>query len=383
MAEQIVNSKDEIVSQIDHPVLHRYIINAISREFANMVEPCYYPDISKNSKLYKDLLHMTKSRESRLVQYAKEKFTPRTIGNKSKSKFLYDPYTILLVLIIQSFLHNKDIAGAEATFHLFSLKYYTSLLYRGTTPKGSHTKICNDNYFQTALDRLSQNHMFAKQKTIPNSIMYYSRATMKKYLKPLYDDDTLQIAIMIVELRTKLAQSMRSFFKQYYSARDNKDQLSRTKQEMDYDRSHEEKLKMFISRITKDICVYAKVDNDAVRNASSLIKFNKKLSLSYAQTLARPAYVNNIDIALFLILRDVSDVSGVQKMEFIDHVQKLMSIKVTKKKVYFKKTITEIHNQIIDDLSLNEWYDNLSIQSQSISRNFIAYYLAFYIRRYL
>ena len=45
--------------------------------------------------------------------------------------------------------------------------------------------------------------------------------------------------------------------------------------------------------------------------------------------------------------------------------------------------ITSIHDGIIVLLKLEKWYNNLSIQSQSISRNFIAYYLTFYLRSYI
>lgn len=377
------SNQSEIVSAIDYTKIHRYIINIISEEFANMVENCYYPKVSKNSKLYRDLLYMTNSKEINLIRYAKEKFTMKTVGTKSTSRFLFDPYTNLLILIIQEFLRNKDISAAEATFHLFALRYYTNILYKGTTPRGSHTKICNPNYFQYALDKLSKNHMFVKQKTIPNSLMYYSRTILKKYMKALIEDDSNEIAAMIIEIRSRIAQSMRSFFKYYYQAKEEKDRLAKIKQEMDYDRSHEQKLKIFIGRITKDMCVFGRIDHVAVREASALIKFNKKLSEEYAKNLSSPDFVDDVNVALFLLVKDIKDLSIVKNTNFLDHVQRLMSIKVTKQTVYFKKTVQDIHDQVIDNLKLKEWYDKLSIQSKSISRNFIAYYFAFYLRRYI
>ena len=378
-----LNKTSEIVSLLDHSSLHRYIVNAISEEFSNMVENCYYPKVSKNSKLYKDLLYMTKSREQNLIKYATEKFTPKTVGDKSKSKFLYDPYTNLLILIVQDFLKNKDVSGAESAFHLFALRYYTNILYKGTTPKNSHTKICNPDYFQSALDKLSKNHMFVKQKTIPNSIMYYSRIILRKYMKAIIDDDPNLIATMIIEIRSRIAQSMRSFFKHYYLAKEEKTQLIQSKEEMDYDRSHEEKLRMFVNRISKDMCIYGRVDHQAAQQASSLIKFNKKLSEEYAKVLSNPMFSEEVDISMFLLIKEIRDISIVRQIAFIDYVQKLMSIKVTKKTIYFKKIINDIHIKVIRKLNLEKWFDGLSVQSKSISRNFIAYYFAFYIRHYV
>jgi len=369
----------EVVSEIDPASLHRYIVNAISTEFANMVENCYYPRVSKNSKLYKDLLHMTKSRESKLLQYSKEKYP----AHKAKFRLLHDPFTTLLVLIVQEFLRVKDISGAEAAFHLFSLKYYTAILYKMTTPRGSHTKICNEGYFQSAIDRLSRNHMFVKQKTIPNSIMYYSRAVMKRHLNDLINDDPDGISDMITEIRTRIMQSMRGFFTKYYQIRDEKNLMVKSKEEMEYDKSHEQKMRTFVNRISRDMCVYGKADYHAATSASSLIKFNKKLSTEYAKIVSNPMFTEQVDTAIFLLVKDVKDVSAIKTTEFLDYVQKLMSIKVTKKTIYFKKTINDIHEKVINQLNLEHWHGGLSVQSKSISRNFIAYYFAFYIRNYV
>lgn len=371
---RVFNLKQEVISDIDHSKLHRYIINNVSIEFSNMVENCYYPKVSK---LWKDLLHMTKSKEKELIVYSKQKY-------KNKNFYLlHDPYTTLLVLIIQEFLQNKDMAAAESTFHLFALRTYTNLLYRGTTGRGSRVHVCNTDYFQAALDNLSKNHIYVKQKTIPNSIMYYSRAVMKRYLDALKNDDAPKLHLMIYEMRTRLAQSSRSFFRQYYKARDEKDMLVKSKEEMEYDKTHETKLRTFIGRVSKDMCVYGKVEPRAAEEASKLIKFNKKLSIDYSNILSNPMFAEEVETALYLLVKDINDLSVIRSTKFVDYVQKMMSIKVTKQTVYFKKTISDIHIKVIKQLNLEKWYNKLSIQSKSISRNFIAYYLAFYIRKYV
>lgn len=149
------------------------------------------------------------------------------------------------------------------------------------------------------------------------------------------------------------------------------------------DPTHEAKLRNFITKIASDMCVYGKVDTAAVTQTSQLIKFNRKLSIEYAQKMASPIFRDNIETALYILLKDLKDITYIKSNEFLDHVQKLMSIKVTKQEVYFKKTIREIHDGIITALKLEKWYNNLSVQSQAISRNFVAYYLAFYIRSYI
>ena len=364
-----------IVSEIDVDALHKYILNKISVEFGEMVSPCYYPKIAE---IYKDMLHMTNSHEKELVEYSKQKYT-----GKETYKLLHDPFTTLLILIIQEFLKKKDLAAAESAFHLFTLRFYTNLLHRYTTARGSRKSVCIPAAFQAALEHLSKNHMFSKQRTIPNSILYYSRAVFKHHLADLQRDDAIGLWKMIYSLRTRINQSMRSFANKYYESieqgKTNVDQTEGVGQED----SHETKLRAFINKITNDICVYSKVDSEAIANSSSLIKFNKKLSEEYAKTISDPMYAKTIDSALYLLLKDVKNISFINSNEFLDYVQKLMSIKVTKQPVYFKKLISDIHISVIRALGLDVWYNGLSIQSQSISRNFIAYYLAFYIRRYI
>lgn len=374
---RVINPETKtLVSQIDHKALHSFIINKISVEFSNMVENCYYPKIAE---IYRDLLHMTHSNEADLLSYSKAKYP-----GKESYKLLHDPITTLLVLITQEFLRKKDIAAAESTFHLFALRSYTNSLHKMTTPGGSRKSFCNADAFQNALERLSKNHMFVKQKTIPNSVLYYSRAMFKMYAKDLLNDNADKLALMIYALKTRIMQSMRSFFEQYYETFKEKT-MSKSEIEgrAEYDSSHETKLKGFISKITNDMTVYGKVDPDAVNEAAGLIKFNRKLSEQYAKKLSTPEFSEKLETVLYLLLKDVRDISAIKTNEFLEHIQKLMSIKVTKQELYFKKVISDIHLEIIKLLGLSDWYNKLSVQSQSISRNFIAYYLAFFLRKYV
>ena len=374
---KIINPRSQkIVSEIDHKSLHSYIINKVSVEFGEMVQNCYYPKIAS---IYRDMLHMTNSTEKDLIDYSQLKYP-----GMETYKLLHDPFTTLLILITQEFLRHKDIAAAEATFHLFALRTYTNSLHRMTTPKGSRQSFCNSDAFQSAFERLSKNHMFVKQKTIPNSILYYSHAMFKMYMRDLARDNADGIHHLIYALKTRIMQSMKSFFTQYYeSIEENKMSKSEVGDRSEYDPSHENRLRAFISKIINDICVYGKVDHEAITEASSLIKFNKKLSEEYAKKIASPAFSERLETALYLLLKDVKDTSFIKSTEFLDYIQKLMSIKVTKQEVYFKKVIASIHLEIIAKLGLDKWYQGLSIQSQAISRNFIAYYLAFVMKKYV
>jgi hypothetical protein len=373
---KIFNARGQPIAIIDHSKLHSFIINKISREFSNLVENCYYPKISE---IYKDLLHLTSASETELKTYAKQKYS----GKLAKYKLLHDPQTTLQILIIQDFLRNKDLAAAAAAFHLFALRQYTNLLHRYTTPPGSRQQICKPDIFQSALEQLSKNHMYSRQKTISGSIIYYSNEMFKRYLTALKEDDADGIHSLIYAIRTRMNQTMRSFFNKYYEINKNKDQMVKSKEEVEYDETHETKLRNYVNKISKDICIYANVNREAATQASELIKFNKMLSERYAVEMSQTKYINDIELAIYLLLKDLKDISFIKSVKFLDYVKKLMAIKVTKQTVYFKKSVTNIHDEIIRSLKLTKWFNNLSTQSKAISRNFVAFYLAFYIRSYL
>lgn len=375
MIKRIVNPYNQVVvSEIDVAELHRYIVNKIAIEFSNMSENCYFPKIAE---IYRDILHMTHSNEKDLIEYSKLKYQ-----GKETYKLLHDPFTTLLILVVQEFLHKKDLAAAESAFHLFTLRFHANLMHRYLTPKTSRKSICIPSAFQGALEQLSKNHMFSKMRTIPNSILYYSRMVFRQHKQNLEMDDADGLASMIYSLRTRLNQSMRSFANKYYDIIEKGKHSTEQTDGQGQDSSHETKMRMFINKIVNDLCVYGKVDQEAIINASAIIKFNKKLSIEYANKLSDPSYAPAVENSLYLLLKDIKDTSIIHSNEFLEYVQKLMSIKITKQPTYFKKFISEIHVSIIRSLGLEVWYDNLSIQSQSISRNFIAYYIAFYARKY-
>jgi len=361
-----IRGQKKFVSDIDHRKLHSFILKNVSQEFANLVEDCYYPTFSN---IYKELLSTTNSTEKNLVEYSKKKY------NLPWAKILHDPKTILLVLIVQEFLSANDAAAALSAFHLLVLRNYSNIMYK-------FIRHCNPDVFRTALGQLSHNHLFVLKKTIPSSLMYLSNTLFKKYKDALQKDDIKNIVKVVYELRHRINQSVRSFAQRYYDIHSKQKQI-RSEEEKEYDLGREKNLRQFIDNISKTITVYKKVDENAAEESRRLTKFNSKLSVMYSKNLSQPQFTEDVSLALFLLLRDVKDFEKINTTNFLDYVKRLMSVKISKQPIYFKKQISKIHDQIIQNLNLVDWYNKLSTQSKSISRNFIAYYLAFYLRNFI
>ena len=69
------------------------------------------------------------------------------------------------------------------------------------------------------------------------------------------------------------------------------------------------------------MCIYGKIDIDSASNASGLIKFNKKLSVEYAKVLSNPMFAEQVDTAMFLLIKDIRDLSIIRNTKFLDYVQ--------------------------------------------------------------
>ena len=232
------------------------------------------------------------------------------------------------------------------------------------------------------MDSLSRNHIFKSKQTISASIIYFSTYIFNKYRKDIIEDNSDQIFNMIYSLKNRIKQSIRSFMNKYYDIYNNKN-TNKTKDEEQYDQASETKLRQFIDRISDDICIYRRRNNVFYDLAVGITKFNRTLSKKYIDTLMQPAMKDKINVAYYLLLRDVKDYSTIKTNKFLEYVKQLLSIKTTKQVLYFKKVVTEIQDKIVDELNLHDWYNNLTIQSKAVGRNFIAYYLALYLRYYL
>ena len=365
-----------IISIFDIVQLKRYLMVHVAQEYSNLVEPCYYPKVSM---IFKDLLAIANTTEEKLRQYSLEKYGPQ----RESFKIVHDPYTTLLVLFVQEFLKNNDYSGAQAAFDLFALRTYSNTLHKFTTPKGSNRQpICINDVFQSALESLSLNHIFKKKKTISSSIAYFSRDILMKYKRFLEEDDSNRIFNMIYSLKNRIKQSVKSLMVKYYDIYKNKSS-NKTKDEEVYDTTHETRLRAFIDRVSEDMCVYRKKNNVALQMATQLTKFNRHYSVDYVNSLAQPRFSDDIKLAYYLLLKDLPDFSIIKQNKFLDYIKTKLSIKSTKQQVYFKKAVNDIQMKVIDDLNMNDWYSNLTIQSKAVSRNFIAYYLALYLRYYV
>ena len=187
---------------------------------------------------------------------------------------------------------------------------------------------------------------------------------------------------MIYSLKNRIKQSVRSLMSKYYEIYKNK-MANSVGDNPDYDPTMETRLKAFINRVAEDMCVYRKRNPVAIQQAQAITKFNKKLAVQFAETIASPQFMDDVSLAYYLILKDSKDLGFIKQTKFLDWIRANMSIKSTKQKVYFKLVIDRILQNVVNVLHLENWYNGITIQSKGVSRNYIAYYVAIYLRYYI
>lgn len=360
-----------VVDQQDGILLRRYIENVVGNELAKLSQDCYYPRVSV---LFKELMFRTSTNEKMLLAYSKKRWPDYQFF------LLHDPYTTLLILIVQYFLNEKkDEAAAMWAFNLFSIRTYSNTMFKYIS------KGCNPDYWNVAMEKISHSHLFRLQKTVGNSVLYLSMAVYKKYKNDLVKDNAEEIKDCIYYIKSRINQSLKSFFQHYYKAKEEKNKIKSRSEEDIYDKdSFEHKIIQFANRISKDICVYGKVNKDAINQARQVTKFNKILSEKYAESLKNADLTDQIETILVLMLKGLTNSDEICSVKFLIHIKRLMSVKTSNKPVYFKKNLVTLHDgYVIPSLGLEKWFNNLSIQTKKVSRDFISYYLAFFVRSYI
>lgn len=361
-----------VIAVLDHRKLHRLMVDKVANELQFLSNDCYYPRVAD---IYKELLIQTQTNEAAIQEWAKDRYTLQPW--MKKSPLLHDPKTSLLLLIIQNFLENNDISGATAAINLLSLRFYTGLMHR------FFKKYCNPDYFRSALNRVSHNHLFSQKQTIGNALLHLANEILKRYKSGLAEGDVQSAVETILKLRGRISQSLRSFANKYFEVAQGEEVTRIEDEESPEKQTIEKKLRLTANRISKEVTIYGLIDHDARKTAQQLTRQNQKLAIEYVKTLSNTKYAQPLELAIFLFLKYVKEKNAKSKIDFLNMSKDLMAIKVSKKPVFYKKTLIQIHDQIIMDLGYGDYFEKLSIQSKGISRRFLSYYISALVYNFL
>jgi len=359
-------------SNIDVNKLKKVLTSSIGEELSKLSEPCYYPSVKK---YYFQQLDAVGLKEPTIREYFK-KFYENVPAADALLK--QDPANNLLIFIIFFFLKNKDINSALITIVYYNVRQYGALIRR-------QIPYCKPEFFKYALDNVAKTHLFSREKTIPSAIIFLSREAMRRWGEYIGVSDAENIGKFINEVRTRLAQSIKSFAESYYYAAE-KGLGIRTPYEGEDEQGETfqvevlDKIIRVAENVSKQICVYKKIDNNAREDAKKITRVKDEVTNLIVRELNNTKYIDNIKIIVELFLRDLKNKSQLCGTDFLPFVNSLMSIKRTTKQIYFKQQVNVLTELIIDGINYRERYDTLTSQSRYYIQFFVGLYISIVTR---
>jgi len=265
--------------------VYRYVSKIGGMEISEVTRPCYVP---KLIKYYSDLQKYTGITDD-IIKTFKSGISKQYI----KFNIYNEKYTILLIIAVLYYMRKKKIEIAKTFFKLLSLKFYSSRLHI------HFSKFCSEDLWVLSLDKLSPKHLFKSQKGISNAIFYVSDFDFEKNKKKLSSPNLKDrdLIMIVYGLRTKIAQSMRSFAEIYYKSYENRaiaskagvDEFAGTQLTAD--------------KISMTICTFGQIDKMALKEAIIKSRIRKDLAISIISQMSMAEYKDKIRFIIILISR--------------------------------------------------------------------------------
>jgi len=367
---------DELLQKVkmNEARIKRVVVNIISSNLSSLSEPCYYPEVKKH---YYELLRLTGLKETDT-----KAFTKRRWKGRKEAKFMAqsDPIANFYVFLMQYYIKKRDKTTYRNLMIFYVVRHYSNLMRK-------YFKYCIDDTFRYSLETLTRTHLFSREKTIPNALFFLSDEMIRRWTKALEKNDLDLVSRFMQESRNRLEQSLRSFASTYHNAAKAGSGL-RTEEMPPDDEEGESAFQdvtketgaRLIDTVVKKITVYRHVDHKAMQASRREAKINSSLATQIVSKLNNTKYVDNLRTTYRLYLKELDNASSLCGKNYNTFVRKLMSIKRTRMKIYFKQQINLLLMDILKEIGYNKKYNQLTSQTQFLVNLFLAYYLTMVLK---
>ena len=359
-------------AQVNLPQLHRFVKMSAAFELSKLAEPCYYPPLKKT---YYDLLRQLRISDSDMKAFIKRMYQ----GTRAQTWNLWRmPDHNLMMLIMHIFLKHKKRDGYEAAMLYYMIRQYSHLIQK-------HIKYCNIDIFRYVLENITKTHLFAREKTIGNSLIHLSKELQKKFTNDIAKWDVDKLIDFISVSRHRISQSVKSFAEHYYRAHKQGTRLGTQDEPSEDDEFMTqivtmEKGKKIIDNTVKKLTMYKVIDRKALDEAKRLTKIKVSIADVLAKNLRDLRHADNIKRILQLFVKDMRTTSEMCGKDYYKYVKKLMSLKRTRSKVYFKQQVNVLVRKILKENDMLDVYNSYTPQTQFIINSFLAFYLTMIMR---
>ena len=347
----------------DERKVNRYIKKVTTSELSNLSEPCYYPKMHG----YKhEILKLLNVKERDVRDFTKEYWK----GTKySRFNIHNDPYTMMIIFLMYYALNEKDEDFFFILMLFFVVRTYSNLM---------HTMIpyCNVQYFNYALENLSNLHLFKRERSIPNALQFLAKDYSKKYKKEIKNNNLDEIGKFITESRHRIAQSIRSLLTIYVQAYEAGAGYQAPGEE-GFDKAPTEKGTKLVDDVVNRITTYRTFDEKGFEEAKKRSGIDDIKAKSIVREISKTDYSEDIRTALISFLREIKGIKYICDRDYYSYVQKLITGKV--KKSLFKDAIVNLLVKVLKALH----FSSLQRMDDRDKRKvvlFISFYLTGYLR---
>ena len=360
-------------SNINISNLQRVVLKIASNDVNNLSQPCYIPP---HKQPYHQLLNATGLTDKEVKEFAKRTYKGTIAQGFNIAN---EPATNLLLFIMWYALRKRN-----KTLFYGALLYHMIRQY-GHVMKRHFKQFCNEEVFSYALETLTKTHLFSREKTIANSLFHLAKEMQKKYTNAIRTFNVDQIIQFISVSRHRISQSVKSFAEHYYRAWKSGDALKTQQDPLDspenqYQLKSLERGKKLIDSTVRKLTVYKTIDKEAMRDAQRITKVKPVIADLISRNLNDIKYSDEIRLILQLFVKGLTDTSMFCGKNFYLYVKKLMAVKRTTSRVYFKQQIDILLMKILKDIGYTKTFSSYTKQTQFIINSYLAYYLTLVMR---
>ncbi len=276
---------------IDWLKTNKYISNIIGHILLDMSKPCSLISLTEYKK---DLLRLTGIDENDI-----KSFKLKLDKKYSNFQILNDELTLTIVILLLLAIRDRNKDNIKLLYQFLSVRFYSNRIYTHF-PK----KFCSSELWSLALDQVSAKHLFRSKTGISNAILFISDEELKRNSKIIEKpismiSDREVIEVIIYSLRTRIAQSVRSFAEVYY-------QLSKKYHDLTPSSEEGEEIKKrnidtVSEKISMIMCTYGIVDKLALSESIAKSSIRKDIAISIISEISTPERKEEINFIIILI----------------------------------------------------------------------------------
>jgi len=273
---------------------------------------------------------------------------------------------------------------AETILLYLLIKFYGSS-YEKFFPEG-----CQDPVFRYTIDNIVQVHLFYREKTIANSLIFLSRYTQKKFFNRIKKNLEWNPELMhdfMHDAKQKVNQSTRSFANAYYR---NAETGKGVGVQVDADDDADNK-NMFqtttgagsgntaaVEKFIKSMYVYKNNDRRALDEAKKRSRVKNNLAESMLPLIHSRSSEETVKIILISFMKNILDTKSLCGPEFYKMVSGLMYKRILKDSFIFKNLIIDFSDSLYENVMSTSI--KTGTRDKISARIFVAFYITISFR---